>query len=197
MAAPFWVVESNQGQVLQITPAGDVTRVADLSAGHPVPTGVALAPDGGVYVGYLTPFPFPDETAKVVHVAPDGVVTDHWTGLTRGRRPGGRARRDVVGAGDGDGQPPGGPFIQPDTGRVVRQTGPDHLEVVVDGLNFPIAMGIGADGALYVGEPALGAAPGAATIARLDLASEDTDEAPAAPQCVPGLAAPAAATPTA
>src|SRR5215203_1243123 len=25
----FWVVESNQGQVLQITPAGEVTRVAD------------------------------------------------------------------------------------------------------------------------------------------------------------------------
>jgi hypothetical protein len=32
----FWIVESNQGQVLPITPGGEVTRVADLSE-HPVP----------------------------------------------------------------------------------------------------------------------------------------------------------------
>lgn len=181
----FWVVESNQGQVLQITPAGEIARVADLSAGHPVPTGLAPAPDGGVYVGTLTAFPFPDEAAKVVHVAPDGTVTDYWTGLTA-------VVALAVGA-DGDlyalemvtGSIAEDPFIFPDTGRIVRQAGPDALEVVADGLNYPIAMDFGPDGALYVASPALGGTPGTATIVRLGLEGEGTAEAAAAaPRCL-------------
>ena len=121
----FWVVETNQGQLLQITPAGDVTRIADLSAGHPVSTGIALAPDGGVYVGNLTAFPFPNEAAKVVHVAPDGTVTDQWTGLTAvvalaiGPDDALYALEMATETIEQD------PFILPDTGRIVRQTGPD------------------------------------------------------------------------
>jgi sugar lactone lactonase YvrE len=176
----FWVVESNQGQVLQITPAGDVTRIADLSAGHPVPTGIALAPDGGVYVGNLSAFPYLDEAAKVVHVAPDGTVTDHWTGLTAvvalamGPDDALYALEMVTETIEQD------PFILPDTGRIVRQTGPDTLDVVADGLNFPIAFDFGPDGAIYVGSPALGA-PGQGMIARLDLAAQATGEAAATP----------------
>ena len=168
----FWVVESNQGQVLQITPAGEVTRVADLSAVHPVPTGIAPAPDGGVYVGNLTAFPFLDGMAKVVHVAPDGTVTDQWTGLTAivalavGADGALYALEMVTGSIDED------PFILPETGRIVRQTGPDTLEVLAEGLTFPIAFDFGPDGALYVATPALGATPGTATIARLDLAGD-------------------------
>jgi hypothetical protein len=168
----FWVVESNQGQILQITPAGEVTRVADLSTGHPVPTGIAPAPDGGVYVGNLTAFPFLDGMAKVVHVAPDGTVTDHWTGLTAvvalavGEDGALYALEMVTGSIDED------PFILPETGRVVRMTGLDTLEVVAEGLTFPIAFDFGPDGALYIAAPALGATPGTATIARLDLAGD-------------------------
>jgi sugar lactone lactonase YvrE len=181
----FWVVESNQGQVLQITPAGEVTRVADLSAGHPVPTGIAPAPDGGVYVGNLTAFPFLDEAAKVVHVAPDGTVTDHWTGLTAavalavGPDDALYALEMVTGSIDED------PFILPDSGRIVRQTGPDTLEVVADGLNFPIGMDFGPDGALYLSLPALGAPAGQGTIARLDLEGSATAEAEATPMAAP------------
>ena len=168
----FWVVESNQGQLLQITPAGDVTRVADLSVGHPVSTGLAPAPDGGVYVGNLTAFPFLDGTAKVIHVAPDGTITDHWTGLTAvvalavGPDDALYALEMVTGSIDED------PFILPDTGRIVRQSGPDTLEVVAEGLNFPIGLDFGPDGGLYISSPALGATPGAATITRLDLEGE-------------------------
>jgi hypothetical protein len=43
------------------------------------------------------------------------------------------------------------------------------LEVVAEGLNFPIGLDFGPDGALYVSLPALGATPGQGTIARLDL----------------------------
>lgn len=49
------VLESNSGQVLKVTTDGTFTRIADLSEGHPVSTGFALAPDGGVDVGFLTP----------------------------------------------------------------------------------------------------------------------------------------------
>jgi DNA-binding beta-propeller fold protein YncE len=188
----FWVVESNQGQVLQITPAGEITRVADLSVGHPVPTGIAPAPDGGVYVGTLTAFPFLDEAATVVHVAPDGTVTDHWTGLTAvvalavGPDDALYALEMVTGSTDED------PFILPDSGRIVRQTGSDSLEVVAEGLNFPIGLDFAPDGALHVGLPALGAAPGQGMIARLDLENGSASQGAAtpmiAPQClaVPG-----------
>jgi hypothetical protein len=177
----FWVIETNQGQLLQITPAGAVTRVADLSAGHPVSTGLAPAPDGGVYVGNLTAFPFLDEAAKVIHVAPDGTVTDQWTGLTAvvalavGPDDALYALEMVTGSIDED------PFILPDTGRIVRQTGPDTSEVVADGLNFPIGLDFGPDGELYVSVPALGATPGQGMIARVDLERSATGQAAASP----------------
>ena len=62
------------------------------------------------------------------------------------------------------------PFVLPERGRIVRYTGPETQEVVAAGLNFPIAFAFGADEALYVASPAMGAAPGTATIARLELA---------------------------
>jgi DNA-binding beta-propeller fold protein YncE len=189
----FWVVESNQGQLLRITPAGAVTRVADLSVGHPVPTGIAPAPDGGVYVGNLAPFPFLDGTAKVLHIAPDGTVSDHWTGLTAvvalavGPDDALYALELVTGSIDED------PFILPATGRIVRQTGPATLAVVAEGLTFPIGLEVGPDGALYVSLPALGGAPGQGTIARLDLERPATSSAAATPMTAPScLAAPAA-----
>ena len=61
----LWVVESNEGQVLKVTPDGTITRVADLSEGHPVPTGCAAAPNGGLYVGNLTDAPYPEGKASV------------------------------------------------------------------------------------------------------------------------------------
>jgi hypothetical protein len=122
---------------------------------------------------------------KVVHVAPDGTVTDHWTGLTAvvalavGPDDALYALEMVTGSIDED------PFILPDSGRIVRQTGPDTLEVVAEGLNFPIGMDFGSDGALYLSLPALGAPAGQGTIARLDLEGSATDEAEATPMAAP------------
>ena len=164
----FWVDNPNSGEVLSVALDGTVSRIADLSAGHPVPTMFAAAPQGGIYVGYLTAVPFPDGAAKVSHVAADGTVTDVWTGLT--------TVTDVaVGPDDtlyavematGNLEEP--PFLLPGSGRVVRQTGPDSSEDVATGLTFPITLGFGPDGGLYVATPALGADSGGGTISRID-----------------------------
>lgn len=167
----FWVVDPNSSQILNVGLDGAVSRVVDLSEGHPVPTGLTAAPQGGVYVGFLTAIPLPDGASKVIHVAPDGTVTDTWTGLT--------AVTDVAVGPDGAlyalemstnnlMEPP---FFVPDSGRVVRQTGADTLEEVAIGLNLPISLAFGPDGGLYVALPAAGANDGGGMIARIDLAA--------------------------
>ena len=78
----LWVVDALNGLVFTVSPDGTLTLAADLSAQHPVLTGIAVDPAGGVFVGNLTSAPFPSGAAKVVHVAADGTVTDAITGLT-------------------------------------------------------------------------------------------------------------------
>ena len=152
----LWVVESNGGQVLTVTPDGTITRVADLSQGHPVPTGIALAPDGGVYVGYLTAFPFVDGTSRVDRVAPDGSVSTVWSGLSMvtgiAVAPDGTLYATEMATGEPASmeEPP----FQPFTGRVVRQSGADGLEEVATGMLFPVNLRFGPDGGLYVALPA-------------------------------------------
>jgi hypothetical protein len=164
----FWVVDPNSGQILRVGVNGSVSRIADLSENHPVPTGLAAAPQGGVYVGTLTAAPFPDGAAQVLHVAPDGTTTEVWTGLT--------TVVDVAVGADGTlyavemstGNTETPPFMVPGSGRIVRQTGADSAEVIASGLMLPISAAFGPDGALYVSMPAIGADNGEGSIARLD-----------------------------
>ncbi len=169
----LWLSEANHQQVLTVTPDGAISRVVDLSVvGNVAPTGIVLAPEGGVYVGFLSALPFTDGSARVVHVSPEGEVTDVWTGLT--------AVTDIALDADGAllalematgniGDPP---FVAPGTGKVVRQTGPDTAEEVVTGLDFPVKMDFGADGALYVATPAFGAMAGEGQVLRIDLGAD-------------------------
>jgi hypothetical protein len=167
-ATSFWVVDPNSGQILNVTLDGTVTRIANLSEGHPIPTGLGADPEGGVYVGYLTPIPYLDGAAKVVHIAADGAVTDVWSGLT--------AVTDVAVGPDGalyavemsTGNLEEPPFTVPDSGRVVRQTGPDSVEEVATGLNLPISLAFGPDGGLYVSLPAAGADGGEGVVVRIE-----------------------------
>ena len=182
----FLATEGNSNQLLRLGLDGEVSRVADLSRGHPIPTGIAPAPDGGVYVANFSISPYTEGTAKVVRVAADGSVTDAWTGLslitglavdTVG---GLYALEMATGYGDDGGE------IAPGSGRVVRRTAPDGVEVVVTGLALPTSMEFGPDGALYVSSPAFGADDGEGTVLRLDLAGELPLAVPAslpAPSC--------------
>lgn len=164
-ASALWVVESNSEQVLSISAEGKVTRLVDLSNTNQVPTAITPAPGGGLYVGFLTSAPFPEGEATVINVGPDGSWKTVWSGLTT-----------ITGLATG----PDGtlyasqlsttrirpPFLQPATGSVVRQTGERTSEVVANGLNFPVAIDFGPDGALYVSAPAIGANDGTGSIIR-------------------------------
>lgn len=165
----LWVLESNSGQVLAITPDGKITRVADLSENHPVPTGFTLAPDGGVYVGFLTPAPYTDGSSRVVKVTAAGEVTEVWTGLTTvtglAVGPDGTLYAAEMSTGNTDSPP----FTRAGSGRVVKQTGPSSLEEVAVGIDYPIAMAFGPDGGLYIGFPAFGPDVVTGGIIRLDL----------------------------
>lgn len=151
----FWVLDANQGLVLRITPDGHLQVVADISLNHPVPTAIARTPDGGVYVGFLGAGPHLDGTSKAIKVMPDGTVSDYWTGLTM--------VTGLMTTPDGTlyalemstGNTAAPPNIYPNTGRIVRQTGPASLEEVVTGLNYPISMDLGPDGGIYVSLPAI------------------------------------------
>ncbi len=175
----FWVTEGNSNQVLHVGLDGSVARVADLSRGHPIPTGIVPAPGGGAYVAFFTHAPYTEGTAKVVAVAPDGAVTDIWSGLTlvTGLAVGPDGTLYALEMATGHGDDPDA--IAPGTGRVVRMVGPDAAEPVVTGLALPSAMDFGPDGALYVGSPTFGADDEQGIILRIDLAAEQPIAVPA------------------
>ena len=187
MGDAFWVTEGNSNQVLRLGLDGTVARVADLSRGHPIPTGIAPAPGGGAYVAFFTPAPYAEGSAKVVKVTPDGAVTDVWSGLTLVTAlavgPNGALYALEMATGHGDNPD----AIAAGTGRVVRMTGPDTMEPVVTGLSLPVAMDFDQDGDLYIAGPTFGADEGQGTILRIDLSAGEPvvvpTKLPAGPPC--------------
>ena len=150
------LTEAVGGQLLRVTPDGEISSVADLSEGHLVPTGIALDDEGNAFIGHETAAPYVDGASKVVMVTPDGSVSDHWTGLT--------VVTDVAMGPDGSlyaaematgfsGETAEMPAV---SGRIVRQTGPDSSEAVVTDLAYPVYIGFDADGRLLVSGPAFG-----------------------------------------
>jgi sugar lactone lactonase YvrE len=121
-----------------------------------VPAGIAVDAEGNAYVGFETTPPYPDGASKVVKVTPDGTVSDEWTGLT--------AVTDVAIGPDGalyaaemaTGNVDTDPFLSPDSGRVVRQNGPDGVDELLTDVAYPVTLGFDADGALHVTYPAFG-----------------------------------------
>jgi sugar lactone lactonase YvrE len=164
--------EAVGGQLLRVTPDGGITSVADLSVGHLVPTGIAVDDDGNAYVGHETAAPYVDGGSKVVKVTPDGTVSDHWTGLT--------VVTDVAMGPDGTlyatematGFSGETAEMPADSGRIVRQTGPDSFEPVVTELPYPVNIGFDTDGRLLIDGPAFGpdAGVGQGYIIAVDLA---------------------------
>jgi len=206
----FWVVDANQGLLLRIELSGATHLVADLSLGHPVPTAITAAPDGGVYVGFFTAAPHLDGDAKVVKVTPDGTVSDYWTGLTAVTGLATTADGTLYALEMATGNQTTQPNMFPDTGKLVRQTGPSSKEDVVTDLDFPISLGVGPDGGFYISTPAYSTQNELGGIIRVDPSVEGPIAMPAGlldhSRCVAPVTdatpvatpiAPAEATPTA
>src|SRR5829696_3013899 len=170
--------ESNSGQLLRVSPDGTMTRIVDLSDPHRVPTGVVMDKDGNYYVGTLGVTPYPDGSALVFKVTPDGKTETVWTGLTMvtdlAIGPDGALYALEMSTGNSTEQP----FYQRNTGKIVRQTGPASAEDVVTGLDLPISMKFGPDGALHTSFPAIHAEGGAGGVARIDLTAQAPIEVP-------------------
>lgn len=100
-------------------------------------------------------------------------MSDYWTGLT--------AVNDLAIGPDGalyavemaTGNQAEPPFARPNSGRIVRRTGPSSLEPVVTDIDYPTNLGFGPDGALYLTTPGFAADNGVGygALIRIDLAS--------------------------
>lgn len=132
-----------------------------------VPTAVARGPDGTLYVGELTGFPFVQGLASIYRVVPGQAPVQLCTGF--------KAIIDLAMAPDGGlyvvenatgAFPPPPPFV-PYSGRLSRVNLNDcSLTTVLGGLNRPTAVAVGPDGAVYVTNN--GVTPGAGQVLRVE-----------------------------
>jgi hypothetical protein len=152
---------------------------------QPVPTSVALAPDGSLSVGQLTGFPFPAGRANVYRVLPSGATTIAAGGFTH--------VMDVAYDDDGNlyvAQLSRRSLLQGDPiPNVVQVRADGTRKTLLDAAQLggaPTGIAVGPDGLLYV---SLGlAGPGGGRVIRVDPA-EAGDPAGAAacpPALVPG-----------
>ena len=153
----LWILEANSGQLLRASLNGTITRVVDFSSGNPVPTALTVDPKGGVYVGFLTPLPFSDDSSQVVHVSETGDVTSVWLGLTMvtSLAVGPNGALYALEFSTGNTTEP--PFVVPGSGKIVKQTGPSEKAEIAVGLNMPAFMAFGPDDNLYISLPGIDA----------------------------------------
>lgn len=161
------VVESSAGYVLRVDLVGSIEVAADLTALNAAPSSIATGPDGAVFVGLMTQEPYATGGASVVRLGDGGEAETVWTGLTLVTGVAVDAS-GVLYASQLSDVRDRAPFLTPGTGSVVRQTGSDTSETVVNLLNFPGALGFGPDGGLYVSLPTIGSDAGTGTVLRID-----------------------------
>jgi sugar lactone lactonase YvrE len=151
------VVDAGGNSLLSVAPNGRVETVAvfptqpnPTPVGPPVveavPTAVARGPDGALYVGQLTGFPFVQGLAKIYRLLPGHAPVVHCGGF--------KTIMDLAFGTDGSlyvvENATGGLFFAPNTGQVTRVAPDCSRTTVASGLNRPTAVAVGADGSIYV-----------------------------------------------
>ena len=113
-----------------------------------MPTSIDFGPDGDLYVGFLSGFPFATEGSRIERWSPDGELVEGYEGLT--------LVTDVLvdddgviyavehAAGFGDRG-----FI-PDSGRVVTVSPDSGITPLLEGLRTPYGLAQAPDGRLVV-----------------------------------------------
>lgn len=163
------VAEQSTGLILSIDAAGKVQPLADFQDQESIPTALLAEDDGSLLVA-VSPV---EETAPgqsaVFRVGPDGSTESIWSNLT--------TVSSIVRSGDGvllatqlsevRDRPP---FLTPGTGSIVRQSGQDSADVLIDQLNFPGGLAIGAGGEIFAVLSSSGSDNGTGLIISIDLA---------------------------
>jgi hypothetical protein len=106
-----FIADAGGNSLVEVGPGGRISTVAvfadrNVAAPFPgapdpfpmqaVPTTVTRGPDGALYVGQLTGFPFPVGGARIYRVVDGQSPTTFAEGFTQRRRYGLRTRRDAV-----------------------------------------------------------------------------------------------------
>lgn len=130
----------------------------------PVPTSVDIGPDGDVYVGFLSAFPFPAGSARVERWS-DGELAATYDGLT--------GVTDVLVTDDGTlyavemATSFGDMGWEANAGRVITVS-EDGVAVVAEGLNYPYGIAMSPDGMLAVSVNSAFVEPGAGEVIWVD-----------------------------
>ncbi len=77
----FYIVDAGANAVYTWSEAGGLALFAAWES-NPVPTSVELGPDGSVYIGFLTGFPFPSGGAWVEQYDAEGELLETYEGFT-------------------------------------------------------------------------------------------------------------------
>lgn len=175
----LYVADAGGNMILKVNPRnGDVTLVTVVEGlpgpmpnpargganeMDPVPTGIAQAADGTLYVSLLPGFPFPPGAAQVLRVTTDGatsMLTDGLTMVTDLKlAPDGNLYAVTLAEFTEQGPTPG-------SGAITRVGMDGSLEVVADGLMFPTAIAFAQNGDAYVTINGIGA-PGTGQVVRM------------------------------
>ena len=159
-AGGAYVVDAGGNSLLHVTANGSVSVAAvfpNVGNVQAVPTSVARGPDGALYVGQLTGFPFTAGTAKVFRVVPGAAPTLYASGFThiidlefdaRGNLYVLEIDRNGLSTVERDQN--GNPL--PPYGRLVRVNASNlSIDVVAsDGLVMPGGLAIAPDGSIYI-----------------------------------------------
>lgn len=166
------IVEANRSMVIQLDHDGDMSTLADLAEflqGYDTPVAIDIDKDGNVYIGSFGAHPFATGSSTIYRITQSGEISVYAEGFT--------TLIDIAFDHHGDlyvletstGNTGEFPFLFRNSGRVSRLKVDGSREVIATGLDFPTAMTLGHDGAIYVSNRGhgVGLDPGQGEIVRI------------------------------
>jgi len=149
----LYIVDASGNSLLTWTEAGGLTLFAawpsseDGNVPQAVPTSVAVGPDGDVYVGFLSGYPYLTRAARIERYTSDGTLKETYEDLTYVTdilvTTEGTLYAVELAGGYGD------VGFTADSGRVVKIVD-GQIGVVRDGLNYPYGLAEDGEGNLFV-----------------------------------------------